>query len=554
MGLNELKAIFSFIGGLGLFLYGMHLMAEGLQKSAGEKTKRFMGYLTNNRVLGVFVGALITAIIQSSSATTVMVVGFVNAGVLSLTQAVGVIMGANIGTTMTAWLVSMSEWGSIFQPEFFAPLLVGIGALLLLFGKSQRKNEAGSILIGFGILFLGLEAMSSAISPYSSAPIFADAFALIGANPLLGVLVGLLVTAIIQSSSASLGILQTLAMNGVVTWNSAVFIALGQNIGTCVTAMISSVGANRNAKQAAMIHLLFNSIGALIFSVIFTVFFLVYPMMGGIHVNSVELAMFHTCFNILNTILLFPFASSLVKLSQRLVKEKAMQQDEDAEEAQSALDVRMLEAPGFAIESAQQEVGHMAQLVMRNVEASRRAFVDRSEKRIAEIFKNEERINRYEKELTGFLIQVDTAMLNDHQQLHRRHLLYVVSDLERISDRCKNLAELSEQMLKEENAFSIGGYEDLENMYKQCMETLQAALHYWKEPQAAHYYEATRNSEQRVDEMETQLRDKHIRRLSLQKCRVEAGVIFLDAISALERISDYAMNIAKYASEEAAYY
>lgn len=236
IGLDDLKAIFSFIGGLGLFLYGMHLMADGLQKSAGEKTKRFMGYLTNNRVLGVIVGALITAIIQSSSATTVMVVGFVNAGLLSLTQAVGVIMGANIGTTMTAWLVSMSEWGSIFKPEFFAPLLVGIGAVLLLFGKSQRKQEAGSILIGFGILFLGLESMSGAIKPYSDAPIFATAFSVIGSNPLLGIAVGLIVTAIIQSSSASLGILQTLAMNGVVTWNSAVFIALGQNIGTCVTA------------------------------------------------------------------------------------------------------------------------------------------------------------------------------------------------------------------------------------------------------------------------------------------------------------------------------
>ena len=552
MGMDDLKALFSFVGGLGLFLYGMHLMAEGLQKSAGEKTRRLMGYLTDNRLLGVLVGALITAIIQSSSATTVMVVGFVNAGVLSLTQAVGVIMGANIGTTVTSWLVSMNEWGSIFQPEFFAPLLVGVGAPLLLFGKDQRRQEAGSILVGFGILFLGLEAMNAAVAPYSNAPIFADAFATIGSNPLLGILVGLVVTALIQSSSASLGILQTLAMNGIVTWNSAVFIALGQNIGTCVTAMISSIGANSHAKQAAMIHLLFNTIGALLFGVVFALFFLFEPTMGTAHVNSVGLAMFHTCFNLFNTVLLFPFADRLVGLSQRLVKEgaKSTQKQDDL---LTALDPRMMEAPGFAIESAKQEVAHMAQLVIRNVESSRKAFVDRSSKRIQEVYANEELVNRYEKELTGFLVHIESATLSDHQQLQQRHLLYVISDLERISDRCRNLAELSEQMLKEESTFSIGGYEDLENLSRQCLSTLQAALNCWKETELERYYEQTKRSEQKVNEMENQLRDKHIRRLSMHKCEVSAGVIFLDAISYLERISDYAMNIANYAREEAQY-
>lgn len=549
IGLDDLKAIFSFIGGLGLFLYGMHLMADGLQKSAGEKTKRFMGYLTNNRVLGVIVGALITAIIQSSSATTVMVVGFVNAGLLSLTQAVGVIMGANIGTTMTAWLVSMSEWGSIFKPEFFAPLLVGIGAVLLLFGKSQRKQEAGSILIGFGILFLGLESMSGAIKPYSDAPIFATAFSVIGSNPLLGIAVGLIVTAIIQSSSASLGILQTLAMNGVVTWNSAVFIALGQNIGTCVTAMLSAVGASRNAKCAAIIHFLFNSIGAVIFGAIFTIYFMINPLMGTANVNSVQLALFHTCFNVLNTIVLFPFAAKLVTLSEHLLKDHKEPQEETLT---LALDPRILEAPGFAMESAGQEVNHMASIVMKNVETSRKAFVDRNEKRIKEVFENEDLVNRFEKELTSYLIHIEASTLSDHHQLQQRHLLYVVSDLEHISDRCKNLAELSEQMMREDNNFSIGGYEDLENMCNQCLCTLKTAVNYWKDPKQNELYDQAVKSEELVNEMETQLRDKHIRRLSQRKCKVESGVIFLDAISNLERISDYAMHIAEYAREEAA--
>lgn len=551
MGMDDLKALFAFIGGLGLFLYGMRLMADGLQKLLGEKSRRLMGYLRDNRVLGVLVGALITAIMQSSLATTVMVVGFVNAGALSLSQAVAVIMGANIGTTITGWIVSINEWGSIFQPSIFAPLAVCIGTVLL-FGKEPRRQEAGSVCIGLGLLFLGLEAMNTAIKPYSVSPLFAQLFLMIGSHPLAGIAVGFVITVLIRSSSASLGILQTLAMNGVVTWNSAVFIMLGQNIGTCIGTLFSSIGAHPHAKQAAMIHLLFNTIGALIFALIFTLLFLQYPMMGSAHVNSVELAMFHTGFNIVNTILLFPFANGLVQLSKRLVANDTEREPKQAG-ALTALDPRMLEAPGFAIESVKQATGHMAQLVVRNVESSRQAFVDRSRKRIQEVYANEQMVNRYEKELTSFLVHIESSMLSDHQQLQQRHLLYVISDLERISDRCKNLAELSDQMLKAESTFSIGGYEDLENLSRQCLVTLQAALRCWKAQGKDSHYEQTRRSEQQVNEMENQLRDKHIRRLSTHKCEVATGVIFLDAISCLERISDYAMNIANCAKEEAQY-
>ena len=261
MSVSDISNLFGFLGGLGMFLYGMSIMADGMQKTAGSRMSSFLGMLTNNRLMAVALGALITAIIQSSGATTVMVVGFVSAGVLNLVQAVGVIMGANIGTTITAWIVSMSQLGDAFEvmkPGFYAPLVIGIGALLMVFGKSQRKHLVGEIMVGLGLLFIGLDFMSGSIAPYTDAPIFSQAFALLGGNPFLGLVIGALVTALLQSSSASVGILQTLAMNGVVTTNAAIYITLGQNIGSCVTAMLSSAGGSRTAKRAAVIHLTFN--------------------------------------------------------------------------------------------------------------------------------------------------------------------------------------------------------------------------------------------------------------------------------------------------------
>ena len=290
MSINDVGMLFSFIGGLGMFLYGMNIMADGLQKSAGGRMQKLMSFLTKNRLMAILVGAGITAIIQSSSATTVMVVGFVNAGMLELTQAVGVIMGANIGTTITAWIVSMSEWGSVMKPEFFAPLLLGIGAFLVLFTKSEKKKKIGEILVGFSILFIGLSFMSDAIKPYREAPVFAKAFAVLGKNPVLAILAGTVVTAIIQSSSASVGILQTLALNGVVNWQSAVFITLGQNIGTCVTALLSSAGAGKNAKRASCIHLLFNVIGAVVFGIIMFILFSFNKAWGA---STINLSLIH---------------------------------------------------------------------------------------------------------------------------------------------------------------------------------------------------------------------------------------------------------------------
>ena len=270
--LTHVGNLFAFIGGLGMFLYGMDIMASGLQKTAGNKMRDLLGYLTNNRILGVLVGALVTAIIQSSSATTVMVVGFVNAGIMNLTQAAGVIMGANVGTTITAWLVSANEWAGALKPDFFAPFILGIGAFIITFSNKQKLTQKAEIAVGFGILFIGLSSMSSSISVYQDSPIFYKAFQVLGSNPILGILVGAVVTAIIQSSSASVGILQTLAMRGIVNWRSAIFITLGQNIGTCITAILSSAGANKTAKRAAVIHLSFNVLGAAIYGVIMTIY------------------------------------------------------------------------------------------------------------------------------------------------------------------------------------------------------------------------------------------------------------------------------------------
>ena len=353
--MQHVEMLFRFIGGLGMFLYGMNVMADGLQKSAGNRMKHLLEFLTRNRLMGILVGAGVTAIIQSSSATTVMVVGFVNAGLMNLTQAVGVIMGANIGTTVTAWLVSMSEWGAFLKPEFFAPLLIGIGAFMMLFSKKEKIVDVSEILVGFGVLFIGLNFMSGAITPYRDAPIFSEAFRVLGRNPILGMLAGLAVTALIQSSSASVGILQTLAANGLVNWSSAVFITLGQNIGTCVTALLSSLGAHKTAKRAAVIHLMFNTIGAIVFGLLMFVVFTINKVWASSEINSVGLSMFHTFFNVTNTLLLYPFGNLLVKLSGMIVKDDG--EEEQAEEVFELphIEARFLETPSFAVEGALKE-------------------------------------------------------------------------------------------------------------------------------------------------------------------------------------------------------
>ena len=552
MSINDVGMLFSFIGGLGMFLYGMNIMADGLQRSAGGKMQKLMGFLTKNRLMAILVGAGVTAIIQSSSATTVMVVGFVNAGMLELAQAVGVIMGANIGTTITAWIVSMSEWGSIMKPEFFAPLLLGIGAFLVLFTKSEKKKKIGEILVGFSILFIGLSFMSDAIKPYRDAPIFAQAFAVLGKNPVLAVLAGAVVTAIIQSSSASVGILQTLALNGVVNWQSAVFITLGQNIGTCVTALISSAGAGKNAKRASIIHLLFNVIGAVAFGIIMFVLFRFNTAWGAATINSVEISVFHTVFNVLNTLMLIPFANKLVKLSTYIIrddKEADVTEITPAGEMRRHLDERILENPAFAMDAVMGEVNVMGQSALENLKAALEGVETGNKELIRAVFDKEKIINEMEKVLTSFLVRVDNLSLTEGQHKVVKNLFYTISDLERVGDHAENIAELAENMRKDDITFSKKGFKDLKLISDETILALESAL---KARELSSTQEAIQEAdyERNVDKLEDELREKHIQRLSKGKCEPESGVVFLDLISNLERIADHATNIAGYVVSE----
>lgn len=558
MSLSDVKMLFEFAGGLGMFLYGMNIMATGLQKTAGNKMKQLLGFLTNNRLLGVVVGALITAIIQSSSATTVMVVGFVNAEILNLTQAVGVIMGANIGTTITSWLVSMNAISgdgnvimSVLKPEFYAPLFIGIGAFLLMFAKKEKKKEVGEILVGFGVLFIGLNFMSSSVEPYSDSPIFVKAFQLLGGNPVLGILVGAVVTALIQSSSASVGILQTLAMNKLVNWQAAVFITLGQNIGTCVTAFLSGIGAHKIAKRASIIHLIFNVVGAVIFGAAMWVVFLVNKEFAASSISSFQISVFHTIFNITNTLLLFPFADYLVKLSEIIIKDEDEEKEEEdfLTEIKNHLDERMLESPSFAVEAAVHAVVYMGKFTLENAKRAMSAVLNNDAEKAKKVFQDETLINEFTKLLTTYLVKIDNLALTEKQHFVVKNLLYTINDIERIGDHSENLAELAEEKTEQEVMFSKTAYEDLKVIMEEVTNSVRYAIEA-REKESLECVRTVTKCEDRVDELEEELHDKHLQRLSTNECTAETGVLFLDVISNLERISDHALNIAGYVQDE----
>ncbi len=556
MAIGDISNLFQFLGGLGMFLYGMNIMGDGMQKTAGSKMNQFLGMVTNQRILGVLLGALITAILHSSAATTVMVVGFVNAGILNLTQAVGVIMGANIGTTITAWMVSLNSLGDAFamlQPSFFAPLCAGIGAFMIAFSKKQKTNMIGEIMIGIGLLFIGLTFMSGAIEPYTDAPIFADIFRVLGGNPILGIIAGAVITALIQSSTASVGILQTLAMNGVVTMSAAIYITLGQNIGTCVTAVLSSAGANQTAKRAASIHLMFNTIGAIVFAVAMYIATFVVPEFALGHISAVQISMFHTIFNITNTVLLYPFADLLVKMSALFVKEKTEDQIPDQEEGEEAavirhLDQRIFESPALAIEVAATEVIHMGQITLENVQRALDTLTRPDEVFTEQVYETEKTIDNMEKVLTEYLIKVNNLSLNEHQKLVVNNLFYSISDIERVGDHAENLAE-SADYLKEHTGFSDVGIEDLKTIGASVIKSFYHSIEARRTGNMDDVRKVSQYEDE-VDNLEEEMREEHINRLSTGKCSASAGVIFLDIINNLERISDHAYNLAGYVKDE----
>lgn len=538
--INWLNVALTFLGGFGLFLFGMEYMGEGLQKAAGSKMKNLLGVLTSNPFLGVVVGAAVTAMIQSSSATTVMVVGFVNAGLMSLKQAVGVIMGANIGTTVTAWIVSLGEWTSFLKPAVLAPICIIIGVVMINFAKKQHIKHIGQILFGFGGLFLGLDMMSDAAAPLSQLESVKNLFVVLGKNPLLAIIAGTLVTAIIQSSSASVGILQALALAGLVRWDSAIYIILGQNIGTCITAILSSISATKNGKRAAAIHFLFNFIGSMVFTIIAICGFkFVFPQLGEQIIEVTHISVVHTVFNVLNTLLLFPFAGGLVVLAERIIKGN----DGDEEGTLQHLDERILETPSFAVENAVKEVIRMGELAMQNTRLSVEALFDGDEKKIQEVFEREKIINQLQHGINHYLVKLSNATLSAKEHEKVTKLFHTVSDIERVGDHADNLAELAESLIKQEVKFSDKAIKELKDITDIAAQCFSLALKAYEHEDEAIAHKAL-PLEEKVDVMEAKLRSRHMKRLADNTCNSVAGIIFLDTISNVERISDHATNIA----------
>ncbi|MEG0085593.1 MAG: Na/Pi cotransporter family protein [Niameybacter sp.] len=543
---NWLNIGLSFVGGLGLFLFGMEYMGEGLQKAAGPKMKKLLSILTSNRLLGVLVGAGVTALIQSSSATTVMVVGFVNAGLMSLTQAVGVIMGANVGTTVTAWIVSLGEWTSFLKPSVLAPLCIAIGVGLIMFSKKEKMKHTGAILFGFGTLFLGLDTMSDAAKPLRELEEVKNLFIVLGSNPILGILVGAGVTAIIQSSSASVGILQALALASLVPWNSAIYIILGQNIGTCITAILSSVGANLNAKRAAAIHFMFNMIGSVLFGIVAVILFkFVVPELGAQMIGVTQISVVHTVFNIVNTILLFPFAGTLVYLAEHLVKGK----NEAKTGELRHLDERIFETPAFALENVITEVIRMGEMAKVSVEVAIQALFEKNKDKVEQVFETEREINAFQKGLNHYLIKLGNVSLSEDESLGITNLFHIISDIERIGDHADNIAELAQNLIQDETVFSEEARRELLLITQTGINCLEMALEAYVVGDVALARKAV-ELEDNVDKMEKNMRASHIKRLVQNTCEPMAGIVFIDTISNVERISDHASNIAGVVLDE----
>lgn len=533
--------IIPFVGGLGMFIYGMQIMAQGLENAAGNKMKSLLEVLTKNKFFGVLLGALITAVIQSSSATTVMVVGFVNAGIMNLGQAMGVIMGANIGTTVTGWLVSSVEWAKALSPTTLAPIAIIIGVIIMLTGKRHSSKEVASIIIGFGILFVGISTMSSAVSPLKDSPAFREIFITLGKNPILGILAGTAVTAIIQSSSASVGILQSLAAAGLVPMSAAIYIIMGQNIGTCVTAMLSSVGAKRNAKTAALMHLLFNVIGTILFSVVAILFFTVMnPAMGEGMITQTQISTVHTIFNIGTTVLLFPVSNLIIKLAKKIGRVDESEQEDSA----VLLDDRMLETPSIALQSTITEITRMGHIVMDSLEKAKTVLFTLSHDDIKALKEEESTVDKLSAGITTYAIKISSLQVSEKEHQEVAHLLQIVSDMERISDYCENISEFAETLQEKKLKFSDMGVDGIKEMLDVCAKSYKYALEAFEEGSQEKALRVI-EKETQADQLELMLRTKHIKRLANNQCNAEAGIVFLDALVCLERISDHARNIAE---------
>ena len=539
--MDYVSIILPFIGGLGMFIYGMQIMAQGLENAAGSKMKSLLEVLTKNKFFGVLLGAFITAVIQSSSATTVMVVGFVNAGIMNLTQAMGVIMGANIGTTVTGWLVSSVEWAKALSPANIAPVAVMIGVIVMLTGKRRSTKDISSIIVGFGILFIGITTMSDAVEPLQQSEAFCNLFVTLGHSPFLGIVAGALVTAVIQSSSASVGILQSLAAAGLVPFNAAVYIIMGQNIGTCVTAIMSSIGAKKTAKTAAVMHLLFNIIGTIIFSVVAIVFFkVINPGFGEGLITQTEISTVHTIFNIGTTILLFPVSDWIIKLAKKLEREDS----DDVDEGQVLLDDRMLETPSIALQSTVSEMVRMGHVVRGTMDRTRDVLITKKREEIEKIREEETIADGLCKGITEYAIKLNTLSINEKEHQEVASILQIVSDIERVSDYCENISEFAENLKDQKASFSEIAREEIQQMEDVCIDCFRYAIEALEERSKEKAMKVI-EKESQADELEIALRTAHMKRLARNECSTESGIVFLDALVCLERISDHARNSAE---------
>jgi phosphate:Na+ symporter len=542
--------LLKMIGGLALFLYGMHMLSEGLEKISGGKLERILEKMTDSRWKAVLLGAGVTAVIQSSSATTVMVVGFVNSGIMKLSQAIGVIMGANVGTTITSWLLSLtglegdSFWLKLIKPTSFSPVLAIIGVVFIVFLKNAKKRDIGGILVGFAILMTGMNTMSDAMKPLSENPTFTGLFTMF-ANPFLGLIVGALLTAVIQSSSASVGILQALCATGKVTYASAVPIILGQNIGTCVTAMMSGVGAGKNAKRAATIHLMFNVIGVAVFMAVFYTINFVMPFAFlGESANSAGIALVHTCFNILATLVLLPFANQLERLSFILIKpddDENARKEED--EIFARLDERLLATPSFALEQTSACVLKMADLVEEAVNEAMTVILDYDKQTVKRIEQREKLIDRYDDEVSGYLVKLSARNLTESDTMKLNQMLHGIGDLERIADHAMNLGELARSMNKKEQHFSSKAAEELRTFSRAVTDIVQMSVRMFQEGDLA-CAKRIEPFEEAIDRLQKDMKKRHTKRLKKGKCTAEMGFVLSDITNNYERIADHCSNLA----------
>ena len=543
--------VLSMVGGLALFLYGMHIMGDALAKMSGGKLEKVLERLTSNKWSAVLLGAGVTAVIQSSGATTVMVVGFVNSGIMKLNQAVGIIMGANIGTTATSWLLSLSgiDGGSFFlqmlKPTSFTPILAVIGAILVVFCKSEKKHNIGTILLGFAILMYGMTAMSSAVEPLKDVPQFTQILTKFE-NPLLGVIAGFVLTTIMQSSSVSVGILQALCSTGAVSYALALPSIMGQNIGSCTTAMISSVGASKDAKRAAAVHFYFNVIGTVVFMLVFYISnaFVHYAFLPQA-ANEVGIATIHSIFNIAATIVLLPLSGFLEFLAVKTIKDDDEEEDELSkhDKVLQLLDPVFLERPGFAIMQCQKVASAMAELSMKSVGRAVGLLTAYDEEIAERIRKEEDTVDKYEDQLGTYLLRLSTKDLSKEDGHRLSLMLHSLGDIERISDLAVNILLAVEQMHKKELIFSKKAMDELAVYSKALKDILTMTVNAFEQNDR---YKAAlvQPLEELMDDMNKELKKRHVKRLRKGKCTIELGLSLSDISDTYERISDHCSNIA----------